>query len=166
MEFLYLLSESFCQKSVEKKSPKKYCFIPFYCGFLTWLMNCSLTSSNSLTMATPTHTPSQMHTLFLTTDPFSGLQINFFSHPHYLCQNFLWETKHSVERRSEKQVLESILIVDLLLNWFHQLITGIPRFGPSNGYKGILFTDFRRSLYQIPALPEHLTPYEPAPLIY
>ena len=42
----------------------------------------------------------------------------------------------------------------------HQSITGLPRFGPSNGCKIYLFLDFRRSPHQIPVSPDHPPPYE------
>ena len=45
-------------------------------------------------------------------------------------------------------------------SWLHQSMTGLPRFGLSNGYKVVLFADFRRSPHQIPVLPEHSPPYE------
>ena len=45
-------------------------------------------------------------------------------------------------------------------SWLHQSMTGLPRFGPSNGYKVILFADFRRYPHQKPVSPEHLPPYE------
>ena len=45
-------------------------------------------------------------------------------------------------------------------SWLHQSMTGLPRFGLSNGCKVVLFADFRRSPHPIPALPEHPPPYE------
>ena len=40
-------------------------------------------------------------------------------------------------------------------SWLHQSMTGLPRFGLSNGCKVVLFADFRRSPHQIPVSPEH-----------
>ena len=45
-------------------------------------------------------------------------------------------------------------------NWLHQSMTGLPRFGVSNGYKLVLFADFRRSPHQIPVSPKHHISYE------
>ena len=45
-------------------------------------------------------------------------------------------------------------------SWSHQSMTGLFRFGPSNGYKVILFADFRRSPHQIPISLEHPTPFK------
>ena len=42
------------------------------------------------------------------------------------------------------------------VSWSYQPMTGLPQFGPSNGYKVVFFTDFRRSPYQIPVTPDHL----------
>ena len=44
--------------------------------------------------------------------------------------------------------------------WSHQSMTGLPRFGPSNGYKVVLFFDFRRCPHQIPVSPEYHSPSE------
>ena len=38
----------------------------------------------------------------------------------------------------------------------HQSRTGVPRYSPSNGYKVVLFVDFRRFLHQISVSREHL----------
>ena len=45
-------------------------------------------------------------------------------------------------------------------NWSHQSMAGPSRFGPSNGYKIILFTHFCRSPHQIPIPLERPPPYE------
>ena len=41
--------------------------------------------------------------------------------------------------------------------WLHQSMTGLPRFGPSNGYKVVRFADFRRSPHQIPVHKDDMT---------
>ena len=40
-------------------------------------------------------------------------------------------------------------------SWLHQSMTGFPRFGLSNGYKIVLFADFRRSPEQPPQYERH-----------
>ena len=45
-------------------------------------------------------------------------------------------------------------------SWLHQSMTGLPRFGLSNGCKVIPFADFRRSPHQIPVSLEHPPPFE------
>ena len=41
-------------------------------------------------------------------------------------------------------------------SWSHQLITGLPRFGPSKGYKAVLCANFRKSPHQIFVSPDYL----------
>ena len=36
-------------------------------------------------------------------------------------------------------------------SWLHQSMTGLPRFGPSNEYKVVLFAEFRRSPHHNPS---------------
>ena len=45
-------------------------------------------------------------------------------------------------------------------SWLHQSMTRLPRFDLSNGFKVVLFADFRRSPHQMPVSPEHPPPYE------
>ena len=45
-------------------------------------------------------------------------------------------------------------------SWSHQSMTGLPRSGPSNANKVVLFADFRKSPHQIPVSPKHPSPFE------